>query len=71
MANLIDFTLPNPGETKVDWNEESVTNHGTLRENVKSYPIQNRSIGARLGITKSYRYGFSNPALRPVIPKGV
>jgi hypothetical protein len=37
---------------------------------VRPVLIQNKSVGARLGVSRNYRFGYSRPELRPAVPAG-
>lgn len=46
---------------------QRVTNRG---EYLPTEPVKNQSIGFMLGSIRDYSFGKSNPALRPVVPRG-
>lgn len=66
MAEFIDYTIPLQAE-----DTDTAARIPARRPNIRGWDHQNRSVGFRLGVVKSYAYGLSNPALRPVVPKGV
>lgn len=69
MSNLTDYTIP-LSTGRFDVEDDPSIRRRPIRSNIQSGFTRNQSLGYRLGSVRDYSYGLSNPALRPIVPKG-